>query len=208
MKFTTFWKPRRVSFSSYDWNYCIRKRCLLKRLKALASAHHSVINVLTGSKHCRSQHGTTIFLIFSWIRDKLSWKMSALVTSEIFRLFLNTLTPDDKYSRRNMQIFWQQLPTPLSQEENTFCQFLIAFLKCAWSLEHSDKKRTISLPNYYGSYIIRKRCLLKRLKGLASAHHSVINVLTGSKHCWRKNGITIFLFFHEFEINWVGKCLN
>ena len=24
--------------------------------------------------------------------------MSALVTSEIFRLFLNTLTPDDKYS--------------------------------------------------------------------------------------------------------------
>ena len=35
--------------------------------------------------------------------------MSALVTSEIFRLFVNTLTPDDKYSRRNfllhMQIF-------------------------------------------------------------------------------------------------------
>ena len=33
--------------------------------------------------------------------------MSALVTSEIFRLFINTLTPDDKYSRRNMQIFRQ-----------------------------------------------------------------------------------------------------
>ena len=31
--------------------------------------------------------------------------MSALVTSEIFRLFVKTLTPDDKYSRRNMQIF-------------------------------------------------------------------------------------------------------
>ena len=35
--------------------------------------------------------------------------MSALVISEMFRLFVNTLTPDDKYSRRNMQIFWQQL---------------------------------------------------------------------------------------------------
>ena len=45
------------------------------------------------------------FLIFQWIRDKLSWKMSALVISEIFRLFVNTLTADDKYSRRNMQIF-------------------------------------------------------------------------------------------------------
>ena len=31
--------------------------------------------------------------------------MSALVTSEIFRLFVNTLTIEDKYSRRNMQIF-------------------------------------------------------------------------------------------------------
>ena len=47
--------------------------------------------------------------------------MSALVTSEIFRLFVNTLTPDDKYSRRNILIFWQQLQTLLSQEENTFC---------------------------------------------------------------------------------------
>ena len=33
--------------------------------------------------------------------------MSALVTSEIFLLFVNTLTPNDKYSRRNMQIFRQ-----------------------------------------------------------------------------------------------------
>ena len=32
--------------------------------------------------------------------------MSALVTSEIFRLFVNTLIPDDRYSRRYMQIFY------------------------------------------------------------------------------------------------------
>ena len=31
--------------------------------------------------------------------------MSSLVTSQIFRLFVNKLTPDDKYTRRNMQIF-------------------------------------------------------------------------------------------------------
>ena len=35
--------------------------------------------------------------------------MSALVPYEIFRLFVNTLTPHHKYSRRYMQIFWQQL---------------------------------------------------------------------------------------------------
>ena len=50
------------------------------------------------------------------------------------------MTSDDKYSRRNIQIFWQQLQTLLSQEENTFCRFLTAFLKCAWNLEFSEKK--------------------------------------------------------------------
>ena len=66
--------------------------------------------------------------------------MSALVESEIFRPFVNTLTPDDKYSGRNIQIFWQQLQTPLSQEIKNFCQMFIAFLKFAWNLEHSEKK--------------------------------------------------------------------
>ena len=80
------------------------------------------------------------FLIFPRIRDKLSWKKSSLVRFEIFRLFVNTLTPDDKYSCRNMQIFWQQLQTILSQEEKTIRGFFIAFPKCAWNLEHSEKK--------------------------------------------------------------------
>ena len=70
----------------------------------------------------------------------MSWKNSALVTPEISRLFVNTLTRDDKYSRRYMQIFLQQLKTPLSQKRMAFFRFFIAFLKCAWNLEHSEKK--------------------------------------------------------------------
>ena len=66
--------------------------------------------------------------------------MSALVTSEISRLFLNTLTPDYKYSRRYMQIFLQQLQTTSSQKGIALCRFFIAFPKCAWNLEHSEKK--------------------------------------------------------------------
>ena len=74
------------------------------------------------------------------MRDKFYWKIFALVTSQIFRLIVNTLTPDVKYSRRNMQIFWQQIKTPLSEKEKILCGFFIAFLKCAWNLEHSEKK--------------------------------------------------------------------
>ena len=66
--------------------------------------------------------------------------MCALVTSEIFRLFLNRLTPDELYSRRYMQIFWQQLQTTSSQKGRPLCRFFIAFPKCAWNLEHSEKK--------------------------------------------------------------------
>ena len=66
--------------------------------------------------------------------------MSVLVTSEIFRLFVNTLTSDDKYSRRYIQIFLQQLQTPLSQKGIAFFLIFIAFLKCAWNLQNSEKK--------------------------------------------------------------------
>ena len=70
----------------------------------------------------------------------LSWKKSALVWSEILRLFVNTLTADNKYSRCNVHNFAQQVQTPLSQKQETFCPFFIAFLKCAWNLEHFQKK--------------------------------------------------------------------
>ena len=78
--------------------------------------------------------------IFPCFWDILSWKKSALVWSEILRLFLNTLTTDNKYSPCNVQNFTQQVQTPLSQKQKTFYGFFIAFLKCAWNLENFEKK--------------------------------------------------------------------
>ena len=49
--------------------------------------------------------------------------------------------------------------------------------------------------------------LLKRLESLASEHHSVINVLTGSKRRWKLQGTTIIHFPHEFQVNRVEKRL-
>ena len=66
--------------------------------------------------------------------------MSALVWSEILRLFVNTFTADIKYSRCNVHHFAQQVQTPLSQKQKTFCGFFIAFLKCACNLEYFEKK--------------------------------------------------------------------
>ena len=55
-------------------------------------------------------------------------------------MFVNALTNDDKYSGSNMQKLRQEFQTPLSQKQKTFCWFFIAFLKCAWNLEHFRKK--------------------------------------------------------------------
>ena len=66
--------------------------------------------------------------------------MSALVTSEIFRLFVKTSTPDVKYSRRNMQIFLTTISNAFISKKKDLFWFFIAFLKCAWNLEHFGKK--------------------------------------------------------------------
>ena len=50
------------------------------------------------------------------------------------------MTTDDKYSRRKMLNFTQQLEAPLSQKQKTFSRFFIAFLKCPLNLEHLEKK--------------------------------------------------------------------
>ena len=143
--------------------------------------------------------------LFSSIRGKLSWKKSPSVWYEILRLLVNALTADDKYSGSNMQNFLKQFQTPLSQKQKTFSGFFIAFLKCAWNLEHFQKKRWVSYPHYFRNYWCYKTWLFKRLNGLSSEHHSLMNVLTGSKHCWNQHGTTFTLFSRQFEVNWVRK---
>ena len=86
--------------------------------------------------------------IFWFILDILSWKKSALVLSDILRLFVNTLTADNKYSSCNVHNFSEQVQTPLSKKWKTFSAFFISFLKYEWNLEHFETK------NEYCSLII------------------------------------------------------
>ena len=80
------------------------------------------------------------YRLLSSIRGKLSYKKSPSVWIESLRLFFNGLTADDKYSGSNMKNIPQQFQTPLSKKQKIFFVFFIAFLKCAWNLEHFRKK--------------------------------------------------------------------
>ena len=58
----------------------------------------------------------------------------------MFGLFVNKLTAEYTYSRRNMQTFTQQVQTPLSLKQKPFSGFFIAFLKSTRNGEHFQKK--------------------------------------------------------------------
>ena len=60
------------------------------------------------------------------------------------------MTTDDKYSRRNMLNFTQEIEAPFSQKQKIFSGFFIAFLKCALNLEHFEIK------DVYSSLVISK----------------------------------------------------
>ena len=70
----------------------------------------------------------------------MSQKKSPSLWYEILRSFVNALTADDKYSGSNMRNLPQQFRTPATQKQNTFSGLFNDFLKCAWNLEHFQKK--------------------------------------------------------------------
>ena len=65
----------------YFRNYTLQKAQILKCLKSPASEHLWRDNMLKSPKHCRNLHG------LNFVR---------LVVSEILRLFVNVLFPNDK----------------------------------------------------------------------------------------------------------------
>ena len=106
--------------------YCLRTPFVNERVNGFQT-------LLKSARH-------NYYPLFSSLRGQLSCKKSSLVWCEILRLFVKSLTADDKYSGRNMQNLLQQFETLLSPKQKIFSEFFIAFLKWAWNLEHLQKE--------------------------------------------------------------------
>ena len=91
-----------------------------------ASGNQHVNGLQTLLKSARHNY----YPIFPWIWDKQSLRKSILVRSKILGVFVNTLTAEYKYSRRNIKTFAQQVQTRLSLKQKTFSGFLLRF----WNL--------------------------------------------------------------------------
>ena len=62
-----------------------------------------------------------------------------LVLCKILRLFVNTLTADDKYSLLNRDNLTQPIQRLLSQKQKTFSEYFSAFFKSTLNFVHFGK---------------------------------------------------------------------
>ena len=99
IKFVLLCKKRSASEVICFWNYRLQKAGLLKLLKSPLREHLWIVNMLKHPKDCLNKSAGHLFCNLFWSHlNEISSENSVLVVSEILRLFVNILTPNDKYS--------------------------------------------------------------------------------------------------------------
>ena len=134
-------------------------------------------------------------------------KKPLLVIHKIQRLFVNTLTPDDKHYLLNGDILAQRIQMHLSQKQKTFSAFFSAFLKSILNYKDLRKKRCPSYLMYFGYYRLRKTWLDNCLKSRISEDPQTDNMENGSKQFWNLKDSTFTIFINHCECSCIGKSL-
>ena len=67
-------------------------------------------------------------------------KLSQLLMDEILRVFVNTLTPDDKYRVQDSENLTLPIQKEFSEKRKTFSQFFVLFLEFTSNFKHFEKK--------------------------------------------------------------------
>ena len=84
--------------------------------------------------------GQHLYHIHWSLCSQLSCKKSLLVIRKVYRLFVNILTADDKYSLLNNDNLMQRIQIQLSKKQKVFSRFLSTFLKSRINFGHFRKK--------------------------------------------------------------------
>ena len=72
------------------------------------------------------------------------------------------------------------------------------------SFQKKEESSSLSISEIIDS---KRGGYLSAWKSLTSEQFSIINMLTGRRHCLNLHGTTIILLFHESGIYWAGKNL-
>ena len=85
-----------------------------------------------------------LYQIYCSLWMQLTCEKSLLVTCKIWRLFINTLSADGKYSLFNRDNLTQPNQMQLSRKEKSFSDFFSVVLRSSLNFEHFQKKRWLS----------------------------------------------------------------
>ena len=139
---------------------------------------------------------------------KSSPKNYVLVVSEILRLFVNILTPDEKYSVSvKTTVSPNQFKCNYLKSKNIFWIFFFiskTYIKF-WILW---KKRWAAEIICFRKYRLQKASLMKCLKSPVSEHLWAVNMLKAPKHCLNLHGSIFVIFFDHSERTWARKTLS
>ena len=133
----------------------------------------------------------------------MSLKKSLVVTCKGLRLFVNTLTADDKFSPLSRGNLIQPIQ-PISKTKKFFWCFLYIFqiyIKF-WTFPKKYDHHSPCISEITG---LRNTRLDKRLKRPVSEHPLTDNVVNGPKNCFNLHNSTFTIFIDQCEGNWVGK---
>ena len=139
------------------------------------------------------------FHIFWPLWKEISRKNLVLVVSEIYRLFVNILTPDDKYSLSvKSSVYWNQFKCYYLKIKKYFRNFFsISGIYMEFGILWN--RRIASDYICVWNYRLEKAGLLKCPKSLVSEHLWRVNMLTGPKHCINLQLSIFFIFFDHSE---------
>ena len=145
--------------------------------------------------------------IFLWIWKTFSAKNSILVASEILRLFVNILTPNEKcFHSVNASVNATNSNGIISNLKNIFrISFCISemYIKSGIPWKKNMNLTVIS----FWTYRLQKAGLLKCLKSPVSEHLWTVNMLKGPKHCINLKGSIFVIFFDHSERKSARKTL-
>ena len=172
------------------------------------------VRTLVGSQHFKGSKTVLkyaqqyFFQIFWWIWKKIGSKNSVLVASEIFRLFANIWTPNDKYSVSVKARVWRhQCICNYLEIEKYFLNFFLNF----WNLHkifNTLKERWASEVIWFWNYKLKKAGLLKWLKSPVSEHLWGVNMLKGTKHCLNQHDSIFVVFLISMKKKSARKILS
>ena len=179
------------------------------RVKTLMDSQH-----VKGSEILHKSARQYFSHIFLSLWEKITSKNCVLVVPETLRLFVNILTPDDKYSLSvKASVYCNQFKCHYLKNKKSFQNFFLHFRNLHKIWNTLKKKEEPWFTSWFKEVICFLNCrlhkagLLKCPKSCVSEHLWRVNMWKGPKHCINLHRSVVGIIFDHFGTKSARKTL-